>query len=127
MWWTFEQSGASALANLAVISRYYGECSNNRVSDVTFRACSSMDQGQVEEEILSLLLTCKEGVGDDILIKYAPALLLILPRPPRRLPGVEPRLRAQAINKLLVDAKIDLFKSKEGLLYRCPTAPPWFY
>jgi len=63
-----------------------------------------MDQSAVEEEILSLLQTCPEGVGDSILIG--------------RLPGVEPRLRAQAINKLLVDAKIDLFKSKEGLLYK---------
>ena len=30
--------------------------------------------------------------------------------------------RARAINKLLVDGKIDLFKSKDGLLYR-PKAP----
>merc|ERR1719309_96660 len=63
-----------------------------------------MEQSAVEEEILALLQTCPEGVGDAILIG--------------RLPGVEPRLRAQAINKLLVETRIDLFKSKEGLLYR---------
>jgi DNA-directed RNA polymerase III subunit RPC6 len=64
-----------------------------------------MEQEAVEEEILGLLATCPGGVGDDILIG--------------RLPGVEPRLRAQAINKLLTSAKIDLFKQgKEGLLYR---------
>merc|ERR1719357_2084000 len=57
-----------------------------------------MEQAAVEEEILALLQTCPEGVGDSILIG--------------RLPGVEPRLRAQAINKLLVDAKIVLYKPK---------------
>lgn len=67
-----------------------------------------MEQAAVEEEILALLQTCPEGVGDSILIG--------------RLPGVEPRLRAQAINKLLVDGKIDLYKSKEGLLYK-PKGP----
>ena len=38
-----------------------------------------VEQGSVEEEILALLLTVPEGVGDDVLIK--------------RLPGVEPLVR----------------------------------
>ena len=41
-----------------------------------------VEQGSVEEEILALLLTVPEGVGDDVLIK--------------RLPGVEPLVRSAA-------------------------------
>ena len=48
-----------------------------------------------------------QGVGDDVLIK--------------RFPGVTAGIRAQAINQLLKEAKIDLFKSKEGLLYKVKT------
>ena len=34
------------------------------------------------------------------------------------LPSVDPKMRAQIINKLLVEEKIDLFKESEGLLYQ---------
>ena len=39
----------------------------------------------------------------------------------KRLPGVTASIRAQAIDQLLKEAKIDLFKSKEGLLYKAKT------
>jgi len=62
------------------------------------------EKKMLEERILLLLQTSPQGVVDDVLIK--------------RLPGVTAGLRAQAINQLLKEAKIDLFKSKEGLLYK---------
>lgn len=65
---------------------------------------STEDLTSVENTILSLLDSFPQGVGDNVLIS--------------NMPRVEPRTRAQAINKLLVESKIDLFKSKEGLLYK---------
>jgi len=65
---------------------------------------SSEDLKSVEETILSLLESFPQGVGDNVLLS--------------NMPKVDPKTRAQAINRLLVDSKIDLFKSKEGLLYK---------
>jgi len=54
--------------------------------------------------ILGLLGSLPEGAGDEVLI--------------RQLPGVASSTRALAINQLLKEAKIDLFKSKVGLIYK---------
>jgi len=58
----------------------------------------------VEEKILELVSEFPQGVTDKILLA--------------NMPSVDPRARAQAINKLLVGEKIDLFKGNEGLVYR---------
>jgi DNA-directed RNA polymerase III subunit RPC6 len=62
------------------------------------------EKKKVEDEILLLIQTLPQGVSNDTLIK--------------RLPGVTATSRADAINQLLKEAKIDLFKGKEGLLYK---------
>jgi len=58
----------------------------------------------VEEKILELVGEFSQGVTDKILLA--------------NMPTVDPKARAQAINKLLVEEKIDLFKGNEGLVYR---------
>jgi len=58
----------------------------------------------IESQIIELVTSFPQGVGDKVLIA--------------NMPYVDPKARAQAINKLLVEEKIDLFKSNEGLLYR---------
>jgi len=55
----------------------------------------------VEEKILELVGEFSQGVTDKILLA--------------NMPTVDPKARAQAINKLLVEEKIDLFKGNEGL------------
>jgi len=62
------------------------------------------DAVSVEAQIIELVTSFPQGVGDKVLIS--------------NMPYVDPKARAQAINKLLVEEKIDLFKSSEGLLYR---------
>merc|ERR1719466_97731 len=62
------------------------------------------DAVSVEAQIIELVTSFPQGVGDKVLIA--------------NMPYVDPKARAQAINKLLVEEKIDLFKSNEGLLYR---------
>jgi len=62
------------------------------------------DAVSVEAQIIELVTSFPQGVGDKVLIA--------------NMPYVDPKARAQAINKLLVEEKIDLFKSSDGLLYR---------
>jgi len=62
------------------------------------------DVVSVEAQIIELVTSFPQGVGDKVLIA--------------NMPYVDPKARAQAINKLLVEEKIDLFKSSDGLLYR---------
>eukprot|EP00092_Neocalanus_flemingeri_P024511 GFUD01026583.1.p1 GENE.GFUD01026583.1~~GFUD01026583.1.p1 ORF type:complete len:305 (+),score=90.50 GFUD01026583.1:85-999(+) len=62
------------------------------------------DSESVESQIIELVTSFPQGVADKVLIA--------------NMPYVDPKARAQAINKLLVEEKIDLFKSSEGLLYR---------
>lgn len=59
----------------------------------------------VEAQIIELVTSFPQGVGDKVLIA--------------NMPYVDPKVRAQAINKLLVGEKIDLYKGSDGgLLYR---------
>ena len=95
------------LPSVSVIKLYSITFSKPKIIKVAKCSLSDMDGAEkkmLEDEILLLLQTSPQGVGDDVLIK--------------RLPGVTAGLRAQAINQLLKEAKIDLFKSKEGLLYK---------
>jgi len=68
---------------------------------------SPEDLDSVESTILSLLDDFPQGVGDNVIIS--------------NMPRVEPKTRALAINKLLTESKIDLFKSKDGLMYKKKT------
>lgn len=61
----------------------------------------------IQSRILALCETMPEGINDKVL--------------QLEMPTVDPRLRAQGINKLLVAGKLDLFKSEGGLLYRLKT------
>ena len=62
------------------------------------------DEESIQEKILELVSEFPQGVSDNVLLA--------------NMPTVDPRARAQVINKLLVAQKIDLFKGSEGLLYR---------
>jgi len=62
------------------------------------------DEGSIEAKILELVSEFPQGVSDKVLLA--------------NMPSVDPKARAQVINKLLVAEKIDLFKASEGLLYR---------
>jgi len=63
--------------------------------------------GSEKKMVEDIILGEPQGLSNEMLIK--------------RLPGVSATSRAQAINQLLKEAKIDLFKSKEGLLYKVKT------
>ena len=70
------------------------------------RILSDME-GSEKKMVEDIILGEPQGLSNEMLIK--------------RLPGVSATSRAQAINQLLKEAKIDLFKSKEGLLYKVKT------
>ena len=78
-------------------------CYSNTKMASSDTVIKSEDAG-IEEKILQLVTDFPEGVSDKVL--YA------------NMPSVDPKARAQVINKLLVAEQIDLFKGGEGLLYR---------
>ena len=79
----------------------------------------------IEDKILQLVTEFPQGVSDKVRLyskllstinynaySWFPQVLFA------NMPTVDPRARAQVINKLLVEEKIDLFKGSDGLLYR---------
>ena len=79
----------------------------------------------IEDKILQLVTEFPQGVSDKVRL-YSKLLSIInyyayswFPQVLfANMPTVDPRARAQVINKLLVQEKIDLFKGSDGLLYR---------
>jgi len=70
-------------------------------------ATVKVEPGEIDEfsaKILGLCEQMPEGINDKVL--------------QNELPDLDPRVRAQCINRLLVSGKLDLFKSTEGLLYK---------
>jgi len=66
-----------------------------------------LEVGGIEDVTKRILAVCEqipEGINDKVL--------------QNEIPDLDPRMRAQCINKLLVAGKLDLFKSSEGLLYK---------
>jgi len=64
-------------------------------------------EGDIQSRIIELCQQFPQGIGDKVLQSS--------------MNDVDPRERALGINKLLVDGKLDLFKSEGGLLYRLKT------
>ena len=74
--------------------------------EVKTEACQ---ENMLKNRILALCQELPQGVSDKLL--------------QASMPDVDPKERATAINGLLTEGKINLFKSQEkGLLYRCKTA-----
>jgi len=74
------------------------------MAEVESSVKSETHSESVEDQILQLVTNFPQGVSDKVLIA--------------NMPNIDTKVRAQAINKLLVEEKIDLFKAGEGLLYR---------
>ena len=69
-------------------------------------AASTTDDGKfIENKIQELLVQFPQGIGDKVIIANLPET-------------VDNKTRAEAINRLLVEDKIDLMKTSEGLLYK---------
>ena len=69
-------------------------------------AASTTDDGKfIENTIQELLVKFPQGIGDKVIIANLPET-------------VDNKTRAEAINRLLVEDKIDLMKTSEGLLYK---------
>lgn len=69
-------------------------------------AASTTDDGKfIENKIQELLVKFPQGIGDKVIIANLPET-------------VDNKTRAEAINRLLVEDKIDLMKTSEGLLYK---------
>ncbi|XP_023339940.1 DNA-directed RNA polymerase III subunit RPC6 [Eurytemora carolleeae] len=65
------------------------------------------ETGEIDDFCAKISALCEEmpdGINDKVI--------------QNELPTLDPRIRAQCINRLLVAGKIDLFKSTDGLMYK---------
>ena len=68
-------------------------------------ASPAEDEKFIEKKIQELLIKFPQGISDKVIIANLPET-------------VATKTRAEAINRLLIEDKIDLLKSSEGLLYK---------
>ena len=81
------------------------------------------ESNSIEEKILELVTEFPQGVSDKVRSIFNCSFdffvrLIIFQVLFANMPTIDPKARAQVINKLLVGEKIDLFKGTDGLVYK---------